>query len=233
MWEDPANKAGGKWVMFIRGAQLLDSVWAFLAMALVGDMIDTEDKVCGLVVSARPKMDRIQVWTRTADDVEYLNGLAQRMLDTLGLGPGETENISLEFQVSRDNHDVYVVQLLTHQPHAAGVKADPKLMKIQPPAVAVSRSISLANIGNPNAPPHLRRSPSSPGTPFGPSPAHGAPTTNGGPHGSSHLSSPLNGSPMRRSGSAGATAFSGPMGAFSGGLGAARRLVSTTPNAAA
>lgn len=182
-------------------------------MAMVGEMLDSEDKICGLVVSARPKLDRIQVWTRSADDVEFLNTLAQRMLDTLALDPREMENISLEFQ-----------------PHATGVKADPKLMKIQPPPVSVSRSVSLANVAGPNAP-HLRRSPSSPGGAFG-SPAHAAAS---GPHGSSHLANPLNGSPvsMRRSGSAGANAFSGTMGgnAFSGTLGAARRLVSTTPDA--
>jgi len=100
MWEDPANKNGGKWVMFVRGLELLDSAWAYLAMALVGEMLDSEDKVCGIVVSTRPKIDRIQIWTRTADDIEYLNGLAQRILDTLGLEGRDKDNISLEFQVS-------------------------------------------------------------------------------------------------------------------------------------
>jgi len=80
----------------------------------------------------------------------------------------------------------------------------------------VNRSASLATISGPGGH-QLRRSPSSPGASFGGSPTPGH-----------SLLAPLNGSPvpMRRTGSAGANAFSGP-------LGAPRRLVSTTADSSA
>lgn len=151
MWEDPANQFGGKWVMFTRGGALLDSAWANLSMALVGEMLDSEDKLCGLVVSARPRLDRIQLWTRDCHDVEYLNGLAKRMLDTLNLDPRDMENISLEFQ-----------------PHSSSLKADPALMKISLPVIA-NRSVSMATVGGQA----LRRVPSSSGGSFPAPPANG------------------------------------------------------------
>lgn len=101
LWEDPANKNGGKWVMLVRGQQsLVDSIWSNLSMALVGQVLDPMDSVCGIVVSARPKMDRIQVWTRGRDDYPALNALANRIMSAMALEPRELEGISLEFNVS-------------------------------------------------------------------------------------------------------------------------------------
>ena len=101
MWEDPANAHGGKWVLLFRTSpHLLDLVWANLTMALVGEMLDPEDIVCGIVASTRPKIDRIQVWTRSKDDVEGVNSIGRRIMDMMGLEGREHDNISLEFQVS-------------------------------------------------------------------------------------------------------------------------------------
>lgn len=101
LWEDPANKNGGKWVMLVRGQQsLIDSIWSNLTMALVGQVLDPMDSVCGIVVSARPKMDRIQVWTRGRDDYPALNALASRIISAMALEPRELDGISLEFNVS-------------------------------------------------------------------------------------------------------------------------------------
>jgi len=68
-------------------------------MALVGDILDPADQVCGIVASTRPKVDRIQVWTRGRDDVE-INAVGQRILESLELDPREMEAVSMEFQVS-------------------------------------------------------------------------------------------------------------------------------------
>lgn len=69
-------------------------------MALVGEVLDPEDEVCGVVASTRPKIDRLQVWTRGRDDVNQINALGKRIIDTLALEGRETENMSMEFQVS-------------------------------------------------------------------------------------------------------------------------------------
>lgn len=98
MWEDPANSSGGKWVLTMKNnPALLDRCWTWLAMALVGEELEDGDEICGAVVSLRSKVDRIQVWTRSKDDVERLNGIGRKLIKLLDVS--EADNIGLEFQV--------------------------------------------------------------------------------------------------------------------------------------
>jgi len=97
MWEDEANANGGKWVLTMKSnPQLLDRCWSWLTMALVGEELDEKDEICGAVVSLRTKLDRIQLWTRSKDDVERINSIGKRIVKLLDVGnePG----VGLEFQ---------------------------------------------------------------------------------------------------------------------------------------
>ena len=99
MWEDDANANGGKWVLTMKNnPTLLDRSWSWLAMALVGEELEDGDEICGAVVSLRTKVDRIQVWTRSKDDVERLNGIGKRLVKLLDVS--EADGIGLEFQVN-------------------------------------------------------------------------------------------------------------------------------------
>lgn len=98
MWEDAANAQGGKWVLTMKNNPvLLDRCWAWLAMALVGEELEEGDEICGAVVSLRSKVDRIQLWTRSKDDVERLNGIGKKLVKLLDVS--EADSIGLEFQV--------------------------------------------------------------------------------------------------------------------------------------
>lgn len=98
MWEDPANANGGKWVLTMKNnPELLDRCWSWLAMALVGEELEDGDEICGAVVSLRTKVDRIQLWTRSKDDVEKLNSIGKKMVKLLDVS--EADQIGLEFQV--------------------------------------------------------------------------------------------------------------------------------------
>lgn len=98
MWEDEANANGGKWVLTMKNnPQLLDRCWNWLAMALVGEDLDEGDEICGAVVSLRSKVDRIQLWTRSKDDVEKINGIGRKMVKILDVS--EADSIGFEFQV--------------------------------------------------------------------------------------------------------------------------------------
>jgi translation initiation factor 4E len=102
MWEDPANANGGKWVLTMKNnPALLDRCWSWLAMALVGEELEEGDEICGAVVSLRSKVDRIQVWTRSKEDVEKLNGIGKRLVKLLDVS--EADNIGLEFQFNSDD----------------------------------------------------------------------------------------------------------------------------------
>lgn len=76
---------------------LLDRCWNWLAMALVGEELEDGDEICGAVVSLRTKVDRIQLWTRSKDDVEKLNGIGKKLVKLLDIS--EADQIGLEFQV--------------------------------------------------------------------------------------------------------------------------------------
>jgi len=103
MWEDDANANGGKWVLTMKNnPQLLDRCWNWLAMALVGEDLDEGDEICGAVVSLRSKVDRIQLWTRSKDDVEKINGIGRKMVKLLDVS--EADSIGLEFQVRTNPH---------------------------------------------------------------------------------------------------------------------------------
>ncbi|CDO71175.1 hypothetical protein BN946_scf184845.g45 [Trametes cinnabarina] len=105
MWEDEANANGGKWVLTMKNnPQLLDRCWAWLAMALVGEDLDEGDEICGAVVSLRSKVDRIQLWVRSKDDVEKINGIARKMVKLLDVS--EADGIGLEFQYNNDERPV-------------------------------------------------------------------------------------------------------------------------------
>ncbi|KAJ7723458.1 translation initiation factor eIF 4e-like domain-containing protein [Mycena maculata] len=103
MWEDEANANGGKWVLTMKNnPALLDRCWNWLAMALVGEELEEgHDLICGAVVSLRSKVDRIQVWTRSKDDVEKLNGIGKKLVKLLDVS--EADGIGLEFQYNTDD----------------------------------------------------------------------------------------------------------------------------------
>ncbi|KAG2359612.1 translation initiation factor eIF 4e-like domain-containing protein [Suillus spraguei] len=93
MWEDPANSNGGKWVLTMKNnPALLDRCWTWLAMALVGEELEEGDEFA---------VDRIQVWTRSKDDVERLNGIGKKLIKLLDVS--EADNIGLEFQYNTDD----------------------------------------------------------------------------------------------------------------------------------
>jgi len=102
MWEDEANANGGKWVLTMKNnPQLLDRCWNWLAMALVGEDLDEGEEICGAVVSLRSKVDRIQLWTRSKDDIEKINGIGKKMVKVLDVS--EADSIGLEFQYNSDD----------------------------------------------------------------------------------------------------------------------------------
>lgn len=64
VWEDEANKRGGKWIVrFKKG--VADRYWEDLLFAIVGDQFaEAADEVCGAVLSVRSGEDVLSIWTR-------------------------------------------------------------------------------------------------------------------------------------------------------------------------
>lgn len=81
----------------------VDMVWSSLVLALVGEQLDPDSHITGIVVSSRPRMDRVQIWTRIKDDVAAVNAIGNRILETIGFESQDQHTISLDFQVGSAN----------------------------------------------------------------------------------------------------------------------------------
>ena len=71
MWEHTANQAGGKWTYNIPkkdGKKLIDDMWLYTILAMIGENFDCGSELCGAVISLRKAGDRVAVWTRSAND---------------------------------------------------------------------------------------------------------------------------------------------------------------------
>ncbi|BEJ15823.1 hypothetical protein CspHIS471_0504280 [Cutaneotrichosporon sp. HIS471] len=202
-WEDPSNTHGGKWVLFVKANKDLtvDMVWSNLVIALVGEQLDPDNHITGVVVSSRPRMDRVQIWTRIKDDIAAVNAIGNRILETIGFEAQDQQTISLDFQAHEGT-------LPAGKFMRAGFTARSVSVAISTPSSAnVSRVSSPlpggSPVGTPSALPGWPTTPHSPIAP--PSPRQ--------------MSSALPSTRPRMG--AGGNAFSGP-------LGSARRAFSTT-----
>ncbi|RMD43271.1 hypothetical protein DV735_g1800, partial [Chaetothyriales sp. CBS 134920] len=64
VWEDEANKKGGKWIVRLKKG-VADRYWEDLLMAIIGDQfLEAADEVCGAVLSVRSGEDVLSVWTK-------------------------------------------------------------------------------------------------------------------------------------------------------------------------
>ena len=70
MWEDDANKNGGRWLINLERKQRqsdLDHFWLEILLCMIGEGFNEySDDICGAVVNIRGKMDKIAVWTGDA-----------------------------------------------------------------------------------------------------------------------------------------------------------------------
>ncbi|KIW13577.1 hypothetical protein PV08_08766 [Exophiala spinifera] len=64
VWEDEANKRGGKWIVRLKKG-VADRYWEELLLAIVGDQfMEAGEEVCGAVLSVRSGEDVLSVWTK-------------------------------------------------------------------------------------------------------------------------------------------------------------------------
>ena len=91
MWEDPANKGGGKWTVSItQPADLyrLDTIWEELLMSCVGEYLDetpTGNDVTGVMLAKKRNLAKISVWTKGRDDLAVARRLGDRLRDVMAI----------------------------------------------------------------------------------------------------------------------------------------------------
>ncbi|DAZ99202.1 TPA: hypothetical protein N0F65_008235 [Lagenidium giganteum] len=84
MWEDAANRRGGKWMVRIRKG-IASRYWEDLVLAIIGEQFDVGNEICGAVVSIRYNEDIISLWNRNADNNEACYRIRDTMRKVLNL----------------------------------------------------------------------------------------------------------------------------------------------------
>ncbi|XP_075238124.1 eukaryotic translation initiation factor 4E homologous protein isoform X1 [Lycorma delicatula] len=98
MWEDEANKRGGKWIVRLRKG-IASRCWENLVLAMLGEQFMVGQEICGAVVSIRFQEDIISVWNKTASDQITTARIKDTLKRVLNLPP----NTILEYKTHVDS----------------------------------------------------------------------------------------------------------------------------------
>ncbi|XP_023164471.1 eukaryotic translation initiation factor 4E1 isoform X1 [Drosophila hydei] len=100
MWEDAANKQGGRWVITLNKSSKndLDNLWLDVLLCLIGEAFDHSDQICGAVVNIRAKSNKISIWTANGNNEEAALEIGHKLRDALRLG---RQNL-LQYQLHKD-----------------------------------------------------------------------------------------------------------------------------------
>jgi translation initiation factor 4E len=86
VWEDPANRRGGKLVIKLKKGFLASRYWECLLLAMIGEQFqEYHNEICGIVISIRHNEDVLSLWTRNYDNHEALSRIRETLKKCLKL----------------------------------------------------------------------------------------------------------------------------------------------------
>lgn len=99
MWEDAANKQGGRWVITLNRCPKteLDNLWLDVLLCLIGEAFDHSDQICGAVVNIRNKNNKISIWTANGNNEEAALEIGHKLRESLRLA-----RQNLQYQLHKD-----------------------------------------------------------------------------------------------------------------------------------
>ncbi|CAB0036223.1 unnamed protein product [Trichogramma brassicae] len=102
MWEDKANKQGGRWLINLDKKQRsteLDHFWLEILLCMIGEGFNEySDDICGAVVNVRTRTDKIAVWTGDASVQASVMEIGRKLKERLKITP----KITIGYQVHKD-----------------------------------------------------------------------------------------------------------------------------------
>nr|XP_046193110.1 eukaryotic translation initiation factor 4E type 2-like [Oncorhynchus gorbuscha] len=98
MWEDEANKNGGKWIIRLRKG-LASRFWENIILAMLGEQFMVGEEICGVVVSIRFQEDILSIWNKTASDQVTTSRIRDTLRRVLNLPP----NTIMEYKTHNDS----------------------------------------------------------------------------------------------------------------------------------
>lgn len=112
MWEDDANRSGGKWIVRLKKG-LASRCWENLILAMLGEQFMVGDEICGAVISLRYQEDILSLWNRSSNDTHTTTRIRDTLKRVLNLPPNtimeyKTHTDSLKDHSSFRNTDVFM-----------------------------------------------------------------------------------------------------------------------------
>ncbi|KAK4879503.1 hypothetical protein RN001_007649 [Aquatica leii] len=104
MWEDDANKRGGRWLISLDKKQRsndLDRFWLDIILCLIGEAFENSDEVRGATVNIRSKGDKIGLWTGDANNSTALLEIGRKLKDRLRI----PQKVNIGYQAHKDTMD--------------------------------------------------------------------------------------------------------------------------------
>ncbi|XP_064638524.1 eukaryotic translation initiation factor 4E type 2-like [Lineus longissimus] len=98
MWEDDANKAGGKWIIRLKKG-LASRCWENIILAMLGEQFMVGEEICGAVISIRYQEDILSCWNKTASDTHTTSRIRDTLKRVLNLPP----NTIMEYKTHTDS----------------------------------------------------------------------------------------------------------------------------------
>ncbi|XP_016933630.2 eukaryotic translation initiation factor 4E1 [Drosophila suzukii] len=99
MWEDDANKEGGRWIMLLDKASkgFIDKLWHDLLLCMIGECFQFSDEICGVVINVRNKANKLSLWTKDSRNSRAILSIGTQMKELLQLG-----ELELQYQLHTD-----------------------------------------------------------------------------------------------------------------------------------
>ena len=95
LWEDEANKKGGKFIIRVKKG-ISSHIWEALLLAVVGNQLGVgPDEICGVTISIRfQEWDIMTLWIRTSNNMTKIQRMKQRIRFLLEI----PDFVSLDFK---------------------------------------------------------------------------------------------------------------------------------------
>lgn len=93
MWEDEANKNGGRWVIRVNKGYS-NKLWEDLTLAMIGEQFECENEIHGIVIVIKPNLDTIAVWTKNSRDPAIVEQIRLDLIKTLNL----PDDVKMEYE---------------------------------------------------------------------------------------------------------------------------------------
>lgn len=93
MWEDEANKNGGRWVLRVSKGYA-NKLWEDLLLAMIGEQFSLENEINGIIVAVKPQGDQISIWIRNGNEQSVIDKIKLDLIKLLLL----PDEIKLDYE---------------------------------------------------------------------------------------------------------------------------------------